>query len=161
MFVHEGCVLIHVLRDLLAKFWIYIKTVSRGGNTPPPPPWNFNFQMQSNLYKTDALAAKKTVCLIQVSILSRFLYFCMFSGQLKGPQCSRHYFMINGTSDCYPSIMETEQDLKNRRNSFQDINKQMVYVNYTENFVEKKSFIKTCFLPCSLTSYSFSVILAN
>ena len=38
---------------------------------------------------------------------------------------------------------------------------QIVYINYTENFVEKKSLIEACFLRCSLTSCSFSVIVAN
>ena len=42
-------------------------------------------QIQSNLYKTDSLGAKKIICLIQVSVFSRFPYFCIFSGQLKGP----------------------------------------------------------------------------
>ena len=34
-------------------------------------------------------------------------------------------------------------------------------MNYTENFVEKNSLIKACFLRCSLTSCRFSVIVAN
>ena len=46
---------------------------------------NNNRLVQSNLYKTDTLGVKKTVRLIQVSVLSRFPYFYMFSGQLKGP----------------------------------------------------------------------------
>ena len=36
--------------------------------------------VHSNLYKTDSFGVKKTVRLMQVSILSRFPYFCMFLG---------------------------------------------------------------------------------
>ena len=86
---------------------------------------NMFFKIQSNLYKMDILDAKKTVRLIQVSVLSRFPNFCMFSGQLKGPQSYRHYFLIYGTSDYYPSIIEPRQDVKNRRNSFWDMNIQI------------------------------------
>ena len=91
--------------------------------------------------------------------LEQVSLFCMISGQLKGPQSSRHYFLIYRTSDYYPSIIQAEQDVKNKRNSFQDINVQIVYINYTGNSVEKKSLIEACFLRCSLTSCSFSVIL--
>ena len=105
----------------------------------------FRFLLQSNLYKANTLGAKKTVRLIQVSVLSRFPYFCMFVCQLKGPQFSRNYLLIYGTSEYYPSMKEAEQDVNSIRNSFQDINIQIVYINYTETFVEKKSSIEACF----------------
>ena len=41
------------------------------------------------------------------------------------------------------------------------MNIQIVYINYTEHFVEKKSSIEACFLRCNLRPCDFPVILTN